>query len=81
MASDGGTARSTTPGTCAFTVAGVPVEDRKLQSAQSAGWTRAQFAAWAERVAADHGYTVEFAPVGPEVDGVGSPTQMAVFRR
>ena len=44
-------------------------------------WTRVEFAAWAERVASEHAYTVEFAPVGPEVEGLGSPTQMAVFRR
>lgn len=42
-------------------------------------WTRAQFREWAKRVAAGHGYQVEFAPVGPVDDEVGSPTQMAVF--
>jgi 3' terminal RNA ribose 2'-O-methyltransferase Hen1 len=44
-------------------------------------WTRAEFASWSERVAAMHGYGVEFASVG-EVDAVlGPPSQMAVFRR
>jgi 3' terminal RNA ribose 2'-O-methyltransferase Hen1 len=44
-------------------------------------WTRAELAAWAERVAETYGYTVRFAPVGPEDEEVGSPTQMAVFAR
>jgi len=44
-------------------------------------WTRAEFAAWSERVAAEHGYAVRFAPIG-EVDAeVGAPTQMGVFSR
>lgn len=42
-------------------------------------WTRAEFAAWAERVASAHGYAVRFAPVGPVDDEVGPATQMAVF--
>ncbi|MGW7050474.1 3' terminal RNA ribose 2'-O-methyltransferase Hen1 [Streptomyces sp. NPDC054887] len=44
-------------------------------------WTRAEFRAWAERVAERHGYTAEFVPVGPEDPEVGPPTQMAVFTR
>ena len=44
-------------------------------------WTRAQFAAWGERVAATFGYAVRFAPVGPVDPATGSPTQMAVFVR
>jgi 3' terminal RNA ribose 2'-O-methyltransferase Hen1 len=42
-------------------------------------WTRAQFRAWAEAVAARHGYAAEFIPVGPDDPEVGPPTQMAVF--
>jgi len=42
-------------------------------------WTRAQFAAWAGRVAAERGYQVRFLPVGDEDKEAGSPTQMAVF--
>ncbi|MEU0741598.1 3' terminal RNA ribose 2'-O-methyltransferase Hen1 [Streptomyces sp. NPDC006134] len=42
-------------------------------------WTRAEFRAWAETVAARHGYGVEFRPVGPDDPEVGPPTQMAVF--
>jgi 3' terminal RNA ribose 2'-O-methyltransferase Hen1 len=44
-------------------------------------WSRAEFAAWAEAVAARNGYEVRRAPVGPEDPEVGPPTQMAVFRR
>lgn len=44
-------------------------------------WTRAQFAAWGERVAATFGYAVRFVPVGPVDAATGSPTQMAVFTR
>jgi hypothetical protein len=44
-------------------------------------WTRAEFTAWAEQVAAAHGYAVRFAPVGDDDPQVGPPTQMAVFRR
>lgn len=44
-------------------------------------WTRDEFTAWASRVAASHGYTVEHRTVG-DVDEVhGSPTQLALFRR
>lgn len=42
-------------------------------------WTRAEFRAWAGEVARRHGYTVTFAPVGPDDPEVGPPTQMAVF--
>ena len=44
-------------------------------------WTRAEFAAWAERVAADHGYRVDFHPIGELDPELGPPTQMAVFER
>ncbi len=44
-------------------------------------WTRAQFGAWASRVAAGHGYDVRFLPVGPEDPQAGPPTQLAVFTR
>ncbi|MGW3494514.1 3' terminal RNA ribose 2'-O-methyltransferase Hen1 [Streptomyces sp. NPDC001020] len=42
-------------------------------------WTREEFRAWAIRVAEQHGYTVEFTPVGPDDPEVGPPTQMATF--
>lgn len=44
-------------------------------------WTRIEFGAWAESVASQFGYSVRFAPVGPEDPSLGSPTQMAVFSR
>jgi SAM-dependent methyltransferase len=44
-------------------------------------WSRGEFAAWAERVAGEHGYDVRFLPVGPDDPEVGPPTQMAVFTR
>jgi 3' terminal RNA ribose 2'-O-methyltransferase Hen1 len=44
-------------------------------------WTRAQFRAWAENTAHNHGYQVRFLPVGPEHPDAGPPTQLAVFTR
>ena len=44
-------------------------------------WTRAEFAAWAEATAADHGYGVTFHGVGDHDPDHGPPTQMAVFAR
>ncbi|NES14460.1 MULTISPECIES: 3' terminal RNA ribose 2'-O-methyltransferase Hen1 [Micromonospora] len=44
-------------------------------------WTRAEFAAWVERVATSHGYTATIGGVGDEDPEVGSPTQIAVLSR
>ena len=44
-------------------------------------WSRAQFRAWAEAVAAAHGYGVRLASVGIDDPDVGPPTQLAVFTR
>jgi 3' terminal RNA ribose 2'-O-methyltransferase Hen1 len=44
-------------------------------------WTRAEFRAWAKRVAGEHGYSVELRPLGPEDSTHGAPSQMAVFGR
>lgn len=44
-------------------------------------WTRAEFRAWAEAVASEHGYAVRYLPVGEDDPDVGPPTQLAVFRR
>ena len=44
-------------------------------------WSRVEFGAWAERVAATHGYRVRFLPIGSEDPEVGPPTQLAVFTR
>jgi 3' terminal RNA ribose 2'-O-methyltransferase Hen1 len=42
-------------------------------------WTRTEFSAWTERVAEEHGYSVELSPLGPENPTHGAPSQMAVF--
>ena len=42
-------------------------------------WSRAEFAAWATAVAGRHGYQVRLVAMGEEVEGVGAPSQMAVF--
>ncbi|RZK22673.1 MAG: 3' terminal RNA ribose 2'-O-methyltransferase Hen1 [Hymenobacter sp.] len=42
-------------------------------------WTRAEFAAWATGVAERHGYQVSVVAMGKEAEGVGAPSQMAVF--
>ena len=44
-------------------------------------WTRAEFAGWADAVAARHGYGVEYRPVGDESPSAGPATQMAIFRK
>jgi 3' terminal RNA ribose 2'-O-methyltransferase Hen1 len=44
-------------------------------------WDRATFAAWAQAVAADHGYTVTLSGIGADDAEVGAPTQLAVFRK
>lgn len=42
-------------------------------------WSRAEFEAWAGRLAGQFGYAVRFVPVGPVDPTVGPPTQMGVF--
>ncbi|PRB12900.1 3' terminal RNA ribose 2'-O-methyltransferase Hen1 [Microbacterium sp. MYb62] len=44
-------------------------------------WTRAEFAAWADGVAERHGYVVEYRTVGDVDVDLGSPTQLALFRK
>lgn len=44
-------------------------------------WTRAEFEAWGTQVAETFGYTVHFAPLGPEDETVGAPSQVGVFTR
>jgi len=43
-------------------------------------WTRAEFAAWAGRVADAHGYAVEITGIGDSDPDLGQPTQMAIFQ-
>jgi 3' terminal RNA ribose 2'-O-methyltransferase Hen1 len=42
-------------------------------------WTRTEFQNWSQSVAERFGYEVRFLPIGPEVEGVGAPSQMGVF--
>lgn len=42
-------------------------------------WTRAEFQAWGQSMSARFGYRVRFLPLGPEEEGIGAPSQMAVF--
>jgi 3' terminal RNA ribose 2'-O-methyltransferase Hen1 len=42
-------------------------------------WTRSEFQSWANHVAERFGYSVDFAPIGPEAPDVGAPSQMGVF--
>ena len=44
-------------------------------------WTRAEFEAWAGRIASSYGYRPAFAGIGSEDAARGTPTQMAVFSR
>jgi 3' terminal RNA ribose 2'-O-methyltransferase Hen1 len=44
-------------------------------------WTREQFGAWADGVAARTGYAVTYAGAGEPDPGLGHPTQLAVFTR
>ena len=44
-------------------------------------WTRQEFVDWAAGVGERTGYAVRFLPIGEDDPVVGSPTQMAVFRR
>ncbi|AWV88713.1 3' terminal RNA ribose 2'-O-methyltransferase Hen1 [Bradymonas sediminis] len=43
-------------------------------------WSREEFAAWADGVAQRNGYRVAYRGIGEKVEGVGTPTQMAVFK-
>jgi len=42
-------------------------------------WSRAEFQSWAKTISTRFGYSVRFAPIGPDDLAVGSPTQMGVF--
>jgi 3' terminal RNA ribose 2'-O-methyltransferase Hen1 len=44
-------------------------------------WTRVEFQTWAERVAAQFGYAVNYTAIGDVDPEVGAPTQMGVFTR
>ena len=42
-------------------------------------WTRKQFEKWANKVAKNNNYKVEFLPIGEVDSKVGAPSQMAIF--
>jgi 3' terminal RNA ribose 2'-O-methyltransferase Hen1 len=44
-------------------------------------WTRAEFESWCREAAAQFGYGVKFAGIGPEMTATGALTQMAVFEK
>ncbi|HEU4349774.1 MAG TPA: 3' terminal RNA ribose 2'-O-methyltransferase Hen1, partial [Actinoplanes sp.] len=44
-------------------------------------WTRAEFQTWARQTAQMHGYAVEFRGVGESDESLGTPTQLALFRK
>jgi 3' terminal RNA ribose 2'-O-methyltransferase Hen1 len=44
-------------------------------------WSREQFSRWAEGVGERNGYSVEFRAIGEEDPLLGSPTQLALFRK
>jgi 3' terminal RNA ribose 2'-O-methyltransferase Hen1 len=44
-------------------------------------WTRAEFRAWADRIASAYGYRAAFHDIGRPDDARGAPTQMAVLTR
>jgi 3' terminal RNA ribose 2'-O-methyltransferase Hen1 len=43
-------------------------------------WTRQEFADWANGIGAKYNYEVAFLPIGDEVENVGAPSQMAIFK-
>ena len=44
-------------------------------------WTRDEFRAWVDAVCARHRYVARIEGIGEARDDLGTPTQMAVFRR
>ncbi len=42
-------------------------------------WTRKEFLAWATGVGNAHNYNVKILPIGDEIEGIGAPSQMAIF--
>ncbi|NAS29500.1 3' terminal RNA ribose 2'-O-methyltransferase Hen1 [Flavobacteriaceae bacterium R38] len=42
-------------------------------------WTRKEFENWANQVAENNNYTVQFSPIGEVDEKVGAPSQMAIF--
>lgn len=43
-------------------------------------WTRTEFAEWANKIGKQYNYLVEILPIGEELDNIGAPSQMAIFK-
>ncbi len=43
-------------------------------------WTRREFEDWSRKAAQENNYSVEFLPVGPEVENIGAASQMGIFK-
>ena len=43
-------------------------------------WTRQQFEDWSNTIGEKYNYQVEIFPIGDEVENIGAPSQMAIFR-
>jgi len=43
-------------------------------------WTRNEFREWTKHISEKYNYQVEILPVGDDVENVGSPSQMAIFK-
>jgi 3' terminal RNA ribose 2'-O-methyltransferase Hen1 len=44
-------------------------------------WTRKEFDNWCNKIGNEFGYQVEIYPVGQEVENIGAPSQLAVFKK
>ncbi len=44
-------------------------------------WTRKEFADWCNKVCSEFNYQVAIYPVGQEVENIGAPSQLAVFKK
>ena len=44
-------------------------------------WTRNEFAEWSNRIGETYNYQVELFPIGDEVEDIGAPSQMAIFKQ
>lgn len=43
-------------------------------------WTRTEFAEWANKISEKFNYLVEILPIGEELENIGAPSQMAIFK-
>jgi 3' terminal RNA ribose 2'-O-methyltransferase Hen1 len=43
-------------------------------------WTRKEFEDWSNQICEKYNYTAAFFPIGDEVENIGAPSQMAIFK-